>query len=70
MKNFISKIVALVLILSVCLSFVACGNKEDYIYVGNTAATTGDGATIGEPFNLGIEAAFAEIGRASCRERV
>ena len=61
MKNFISKIVALVLILSVCFSFVSCGNKEEdnTIYVGNTAATTGGGATIGVPFNLGIEAAFA-----------
>lgn len=31
---------------------------EDAIYVGNTAATTGAGATIGVPFNLGIQAAF------------
>ena len=31
----------------------------DVIYVGNTAATTGAMATIGVPFNLGIEAAFA-----------
>ena len=34
--------------------------EGDVIYVGNTAATTGDLATIGVPFNLGIEAAFAE----------
>ena len=33
--------------------------EGDVIYVGNTAATTGAGATIGVPFNLGIEAAFA-----------
>ena len=33
--------------------------EGDVIYVGNTAATTGAGAIIGVPFNLGIEAALA-----------
>lgn len=35
------------------------GITETTIYVGNTAATTGAYAPIGEPFNLGIQAAFA-----------
>ncbi len=35
------------------------GITETTIYVGNTAATTGAYAAIGEPFNLGIQAAFA-----------
>ncbi|MBO7196126.1 MAG: ABC transporter substrate-binding protein [Clostridia bacterium] len=60
MKNTLTKIIALLLAFSVCIGLVSCGgNKDDTIYVGNTAATTGAGATIGVPFNLGIEAAFA-----------
>ncbi len=35
------------------------GITSDTIWVGNTAGTTGALATIGAPFNLGIEAAFA-----------
>ncbi len=35
------------------------GVTEDTIWVGNTAGTTGALATIGGPFNIGIEAAFA-----------
>lgn len=35
------------------------GITEDTIWVGNTAGTTGGLASIGAPFNLGIEAAFA-----------
>ena len=35
------------------------GITETTIYVGNTAATTGAYAAIGEPFNVGIQAAFA-----------
>ncbi len=35
------------------------GITEDTIWVGNTAGTTGLLASIGAPFNLGIEAAFA-----------
>ena len=74
MKNITLKLVALALLVSISLSFVACGKKEaklstevyegDVIYVGNTAATTGGGATIGVPFNLGIEAAFAAYNAA------
>ena len=94
MKKISTKIIAMLLLLSLCFSVVACnrgngngngsgngsgdgtgdggnnGNNsgttistevydDDVIYVGNTAATTGAGATIGVPFNLGIEAAFA-----------
>lgn len=70
MKNITLKAIALSILVVMCFSFVGCfGNKEatlstevydgDVIYVGNTAATTGAGATIGDPFNLGIEAAFA-----------
>ncbi len=36
------------------------GITDDTIWVGNTAGTTGALATIGGPFNLGIEAAFAK----------
>lgn len=35
------------------------GVTEDTIWVGNTAGTTGALATIGGPFNIGIQAAFA-----------
>lgn len=35
------------------------GITDDTIWVGNTAGTTGALATIGEPFNLGLQAAFA-----------
>lgn len=38
---------------------VLAGVTADTIWVGNTAGTTGALATIGGPFNLGIEAAFA-----------
>lgn len=40
------------------------GVTEDTIYVGNTAATTGDYATVGVPFNAGMEAAFKEYNDA------
>ena len=39
--------------------FVAVqGVTDDTILVGNTAATTGAYATVGVPFNAGMEAAF------------
>ena len=40
------------------------GVTEDTILVGNTAATTGDYATVGVPFNAGMEAAFKEYNDA------
>ena len=40
------------------------GITNDTIWVGNTAGTTGALATIGGPFNLGIEAAFAAYNKA------
>ena len=40
------------------------GITEDTIYVGNTAGVTGALATIGEPFNVGIQAAFAAYNNA------
>lgn len=66
MKKFFALVLALVMV----LGLVACGEKapaaeelkgvtEDTILVGNTAGTTGALATIGGPFNVGIEAAFA-----------
>ncbi len=72
MKNTMLKIVALALTFVLCFGLTACfggGGEEgaklstevyegDVIYVGNTADTTAD-PTIGVPFNLGIEAAFA-----------
>ena len=90
MKKITVKLLALLLIATLCFSIASCGRNNgsgngsgngsnpdggngaaggstisnevyegDVIYVGNTAATTGAGATIGVPFNLGIEAAFA-----------
>ncbi len=65
MKNTISKLLALALVFALCFSFVGCGlfnqsskEEDDTIYVGNTAGTTGALASIGVPFNLGIEAAL------------
>lgn len=84
MKNSISKLLAVLLALALCFSFIGCtlpeqdgpgggggdittdepddlkGITEDTIWVGNTAGTTGALATIGAPFNLGIQAAFAK----------
>lgn len=63
MKNKLTKILCIALVLVMCLStLVACPKQEDddTIYVGNTAGTTGALASIGVPFNLGIKAAFAE----------
>lgn len=73
MKNSI-KFIALALVFVLCVGLAACttngGNNEtpisnevyegNVIYVGNTAGTTGSLATIGVPFNLGINAAFHE----------
>ena len=68
MKSNILRAIALCLVLVMSLSIIGCNKKTediddevyegDTIYVGNTAATTGDLATIGVPFNLGIRAAF------------
>ena len=72
MKKNVLKILALALASVLCLSIVSCGPTDDadgisdevyegdVIYVGNTAGTTGALATIGVPFNLGINAAFYE----------
>ncbi len=64
--RFFALVLALVMVASV---LSACGSKdtkeelkgvtEDTILVGNTAGTTGALATIGGPFNTGIQAAFA-----------
>lgn len=69
MKNSI-KLIALALVFVLCVGLTACNTGEtpisdevyegDVIYVGNTAGTTGSLATIGVPFNLGINAAFHE----------
>ena len=71
MKKF-SQIIsfALVIVLSLGILVACTGDTEaklstdvyegDVIYVGNTAGTTGALAKIGKPFNLGINAAFAE----------
>ena len=62
MKNRITKILCLALAIVMCVGLMpACTSNEDNtIYVGNTAGTTGALANIGVPFNLGINAAFAE----------
>lgn len=65
-------IAALAVCAAITPCLAACGNGDDEatdpmkykgvtsttIYVGNTAATTGAQASIGVPFNYGIEAAF------------
>ena len=43
---------------------VLLGITDTTIYVGNTAGTTGALASIGEPFNVGIQAAFAAYNAA------
>lgn len=67
-----TKVFALVLVLCLALSLTGTAFADDSykpfvdvqgvtdttIYVGNTAATTGAFATVGVPFNAGIEAAF------------
>ena len=70
MKNIFTRVLSLVLVVILSTSvLVACNTENslstevyegDIIYVGNTAGTTGALASIGVPFNLGIEAAFAE----------
>ncbi len=67
----LTKIISLALVFVLCLGMLACVDDKaatlstevyegDVIYVGNTAGTTGALANIGVPFNLGINAAFAE----------
>lgn len=66
MTNKLTKLLALALAIIMSVSVLAAcgGNKEDdTIYVGNTAGTTGALASIGVPFNLGINAAFAEYNK-------
>ena len=74
MKKTLTKLICLVLVTLISLAtLTACPPVEedgpklstdvyegDVIYVGNTAGTTGALASIGVPFNLGINAAFAE----------
>lgn len=71
MKNTFTKIISLALVVVLSLGMFACGGDKaatlstevyegEVIWVGNTAGTTGALANIGVPFNLGIEAAFAE----------
>ena len=65
MKNRITRILCMALVLVLCVGLIpACTTPEDdTIWVGNTAGTTGALAEIGVPFNLGIEAAFAEYNK-------
>ncbi len=71
MKNKITRLLSLTLaVIMALMVLTACGGNDaklsteeyegDVIYVGNTAGTTGALASIGVPFNLGIQAAFAE----------
>ena len=73
MKTKLTKILSIALVLLMCIMpLSACTPPDDevklstevyegdVIWVGNTAATTGVLASIGVPFNLGINAAFAE----------
>ena len=66
MKNFKKVALIMAVLMVVCVIAAACngsenlkGVTEDTIWVGNTAGTTGALQAIGDPFNLGIEAAFA-----------
>ena len=65
MKKFLTLVLALVMVVCVGVGLVACNpeNQEPEdttIYVGNTAGVTGALASVGAPFNFGIEAAFAK----------
>ena len=71
MKNTFTKLLSLALALILSLGIlVSCsgGNQTDGengpIWVGNTAATTGAMAKVGEPFKYGLEAAFAAYNQA------
>lgn len=62
MKKILALVLALVMVVALGVGLVACNPTEaedTTIYVGNTAGTTGYLASIGVPFNLGIEAALA-----------
>ena len=76
MRNKLIKLTSLVLVFVMSVAtLVACVPPDDgeqinedvyegdVIYVGNTAGTTGALASIGVPFNLGINAAFAEYNK-------
>lgn len=69
MKRTLTLVVALTLIATMLLGLVSCDGNETtvaqgidtenhIIHVGNTAATTGSMASVGEPFNYGQEAYF------------
>jgi len=68
MKKFVKVALVSVFVLML-MSLTACRNEggtvqgiTDYvIYVGNTAATSGDFAFVGGPFNAGIEAYFHRV---------
>ena len=49
---------ALAGLLLVASSVVGCTPKDNTIYVGNTAASTGAFASVGVPFNIGLNAAL------------
>lgn len=66
MKKFLTLVLALVMVVCVGVGLVACNPannepEDTTIYVGNTAGTTGVLATIGAPFNYGMQAAFAKF---------
>lgn len=67
-KKIAMGITIMALLASLALASVGCGKKDTdlagvtdtTIYVGNTAATTGAMAVVGDPFNVGIKAALAD----------
>lgn len=67
-KKIAMGITIMALLASLALASVGCGKKDTdlagvtdtTIYVGNTAATTGAMALVGDPFNVGIKAALAD----------
>lgn len=71
-KHKVVGVAALCLCAAMTPGLAACNNSgnetykgvtADTIYVGNTAGTTGALASIGAPFNYGIEAAFHEYSK-------
>lgn len=70
MKNTLTKLLSIAIVIVMCLGTLAsCGGGKEQgenapILVGNTAATTGAMAKVGEPFKFGLEAAFDAYNKA------
>ena len=73
-KKILSVLLAVVLVASMAVAFVACDDGNDkytIVYIGDSIAEALIGPSpLGERDNYGYYALVGKIGRASCRERV